>query len=249
MKRSLIALTLIIFLFSNDLFSQNESFLGLSFGYVMPQGTFSSTDFTEEGAGYATSGFLFGFDGAWFPDDYLGIGGSVTFINANIDKGKYKDDFVESLKVKYPDFELPDSTEIKSDLGVWRLVNVMVGPHGTFHAGKFNFDIRALAGFCFVFAPNSQLQIFQNDEQLFSTKRTSKASPNLGFTVGGGIRYAMQNSYVIRFTAEYTGTNATFETTDEILIEDEITAVTSTTDYPINNFYIGLGIAYHFNMY
>ncbi|NOX46570.1 MAG: hypothetical protein GXO89_06285 [Chlorobi bacterium] len=249
MKRGMIIFSFIVFLFSNNLFSQNESFMGLSFGYVMPQGDFASNDFAQEGAGYGTGGFLFGFDGAWFPDDYLGIGGSITFINANIDKSKYKEDVVASIKEKYPDLELPDSTEIKFDLGVWRLVNVMVGPHGTFHTGRFNFDIRALAGFSFVFAPGSQLQIFHKEDQLYSTKRIKKASPNLGFTIGGGIRYALQNSYVIRLTAEYTGTNATFETTDEILVNDEITVVTKETDFPINNFYIGLGIAYHFDMY
>jgi opacity protein-like surface antigen len=249
MKRGIIIFSFIVFSFSNNLFSQNESFMGLSFGYVMPQGDFASNDFSQEGAGYGTNGFLFTFDGAWFPDDYLGIGGSITFINANIDKSKYKDDVVASIAEKYPDLELPDSTEIKFDLGVWRLVNVMVGPHGTFHAGRFNFDLRALAGFSFVFAPGSQLQIFHKEEQLFSTKRIKKASPNLGFTLGGGIRYALQNSYVIRLTAEYTGTNATFETTDEILIDDEITVITKKTDFPINNFYIGLGIAYHFDMY
>ncbi len=249
MKRSLIAITLIIFLISNSLFSQNESFMGLSFGYVMPQGDFASNDFSLEGAGYGTGGFLFSFDGAWFPDDYLGIGGTVTFINANVDKVKYKQDVVDRFHENYPDLIDPDSTEIKFDLGVWRLVNIMVGPHGTFHTGRFNFDVRALVGFSFVFAPGSQLQIFHNEEQLFSTKRIKKASPNLGYTVGGGIRYALQNSYVIRLTAEYTGTNATFETTDEVLIDEEIQVITSKTDFPINNFYIGLGIAYHFDMY
>ena len=249
MKRGLITIGFFVFLFSNNVSAQNESFMGLSFGYVMPQGDFASNDLSQEGAGYGTGGFLFGFDGAWFPDDYLGIGGTVSFINANIDKVKYKEDVVDRFYENHPGIIDPDSTEIKLDLGVWRLVNVMVGPHGTFHAGRFNFDLRALAGFSFVFAPGSQLQIFHKEEQLFSTKRTKKASPNLGFTVGGGIRYALQNSYVIRLTAGYTGTNATFETTDEILIDDEIQVVTSKTDFPINNFYIGLGIAYHFNMY
>ena len=249
MKRGLITIGFIVFLFSNSVSAQNESFMGLSFGYVMPQGDFASNDFSQEGAGYGTGGFLFGFDGAWFPDDYLGIGGTVSFINANIDKVKYKEDVVNRFFENHPDIIDPDSTEIKFDLGAWRLVNVMAGPHGTFHAGRFNFDLRALAGFSFVFAPGSQLQIFHKEEQLFSTKRIKKASPNLGFTVGGGIRYALQNSYVIRLTAEYTGTNATFETTEEILIDDEIQVVTSKTDFPINNFYIGLGIAYHFNMY
>jgi opacity protein-like surface antigen len=249
MKKGIVIIGFIVFLTLNNLSAQNESFIGLSFGYVMPQGDFASKDFSMEGSGYGTSGFLFAFDGAWFPDDYLGIGGSITFINANIDKSKYKEDVTNNFFENNPDIIIPDSTEIKFDLGVWRLVNVMVGPHGTFHAGRFNFDLRALAGFSFVFAPGSQLQIFYKEEQVFSTKRIKKASPNLGFTVGGGIRYALQNSYVIRLTAEYTGTNATFETTDEILIDDEITVVTKKTDFPINNFYIGLGIAYHFDMY
>ena len=252
MKKYLL-LTIIITLLTNNIKSQDENFLSLCVGAALPQGTFASKNFSNESAGYATSGFLFGFDMAWFPDDYLGIGGTVTFVNNNIDKKKYEEDLLKRLLEKYPDLELPDNTEIYFDMSEWRYVNLMIGPNGTFNAGKFNFDLRALTGISFVFPPGTELQIKQSGEQILSTNHEKKVSLNLGFTLGAGIRYALKNNYVIRLIAEYTGTKGTFDVTEDIskeVIGGDITLEPQTrkVDYPVNNIQLGIGIAYHFGL-
>lgn len=74
MNTKLLSLVILLFLFSTNLHSQTESFIGLSFGAALPQGDFASSDFDMDGSGYATTGFIVGFDAALFPDEYLGFG-------------------------------------------------------------------------------------------------------------------------------------------------------------------------------
>jgi hypothetical protein len=77
---------------SINLFSQNESFLGLSFGAAFPQGPFAEKNYDDDQSGYANTGFLFTFDGAIFPDDYLGIGATISYGSNNPDKSQFQDD-------------------------------------------------------------------------------------------------------------------------------------------------------------
>jgi len=73
MKRTAHLCFLIALLLSGEVRSQQESFLGLCFGGAIPQGSFSEDNFKDSTNGYATPGFVFTFDAAWFPDDYLGV--------------------------------------------------------------------------------------------------------------------------------------------------------------------------------
>jgi opacity protein-like surface antigen len=247
-KRSLYLFTILFFLVF-QLKSQDESFVALNVGGAIPQGDFAKNDSVSGGLGYATSGFMFGFDGAFFPDDYLGIGGTITFVNSNIDEGKYKSDLTRHIHEKYPDLEIPDSIVIGYNLGSWRYINIMIGPQGTIRAGNFNIDLRALGGVSFVFQPQSLFQVF-NDEggTLFSRTRSDKAKAGFGYTLGAGIRYEFHNNYIIRLSADYTGTKVSYETIDEITNDNgDIETSTRRTDYSLSNIQIGIGVAYHFD--
>jgi len=79
-------LLLVFFIFSTTSMAQNESFLGLCLGAALPQGVYAEQDFYTEGAGYANTGFLFTFDGAVFPDEYLGFGMTVSYGSNNPNK-------------------------------------------------------------------------------------------------------------------------------------------------------------------
>lgn len=246
MKLKLFPLVILLFIFSTEMKSQSN-FIGLSFGAALPQGDFASDDFSLDGAGYATTGFLVGFDAAVFPDEYLGIGASVTFINGNIDKKKYKEDYIQYFYDKNG-IDLNSVDDFYFDMEVWRIINLMVGPATTFNAGNFNFDARALIGASFVFPPGTQIQ-FKLENREFNTSRQKKASIGFGYSFGAGVRYAMKSGYVLRFTAEYSGTKVSFSTNDDILNEDgNFETITRDVDFPINNIQIGIGIAYNFDL-
>lgn len=248
MKIKLFALTILLFLFAMNLHSQTESFIGLSFGAALPQGDFASSDFDMDGSGYATTGFVVGFDAALFPDEYLGFGATVTFINGNIDKKKYKEDYLQYIYDEYGE-DLSEKEDFYFDMEVWRVINLMVGPTGTINTGSFNFDVRALIGASFVFPPGTEIQFKLDNGREFNTFREKKASIGFGYDLGVGIRYAMKSGYVLRFTADYSGTKVNFDINDEIKYDNgDVEMITRSVDFPISNIQLGIGIAYNFEL-
>lgn len=229
--------------------AQNESYLGLCLGGAIPQGVYSDKDYNADAAGYANTGFLFSFDGALFPDDYLGIATTVTYGSNNPDKEKYKQDLTNDVLERYPELvEYQD--QIYFDYGVWRYLNIHVGPAITFPAGSFNFDLKAVAGLSLAWAPEQQFQVTWDQDKSFSRKVDDKAVPTLGFTVGTGIRYAMRKGYVLRIIAEYTNCKPTMEVTEDVLTSIIEGSEISTREFemPIKNIHVGIGIAYNFEL-
>ena len=248
MKRVLFP-ALFFILLTGASMAQNQSFMGLCLGTTIPQGTYAEKDFYKEGAGYANTGFLFTFDGAIFPDDYLGIGATVAYGSNNPDKDQYKADIIKDFTTRYPDLEYnPD--DIYFDFGVWRYLNLHAGPAFTVGAGSFNFDFRALAGATLAWAPNQLFQMNLPNEGNFSRKVNDKAVTTLGFTLGTGFRYQFNNGYVIRLTDEYSGSKPTMEVTEDILESINNDQEVTTTQYkmPIKNIQIGFGVAYNFEL-
>jgi opacity protein-like surface antigen len=251
MKSKNLELLVISFLTVMTSAAQNESFLGLCLGAAIPQGVYAEKDFYTDEAGYANTGFLFSFDGTIFPDDYLGIGATVTYGSNNPDKEQYKQDFNNDLLERYPNLDIEDIEEnLYFDFGVWRYLNFHAGPAITVAAGDFNFDVKALAGLSLAWAPQQEFQIKLSEEETFSRKVEDKAVATLGFTVGAGMRYALKGGYVLRFIAEYTNCKPTMEVNEDILssIEEQSEITTREVEMPIKNIHLGIGIAYNFEI-
>lgn len=236
--------------FINQTIAQNESFLGLTLGSALPQGTYAEKEYKTEGAGYANPGFLFTFDGAIFPDDYMGIGATVTYGSNNPDKKQYKEDLTNDVLERYPDLE-EFKGSISFDYGVWKYLNFHVGPAVTIPAGPLNFDLRLLGGLSLAWAPDQNFQIFdENEEQVFSRAMNEKAIPTLGFTAGAGIRYALKGGYVLRFIAEYSNCKPTITTTESVVdaIAEDTEPIEIETAMPIKNVQLSFGISYNFEL-
>lgn len=236
---------------SSHVQGQNESFLGLTFGTAIPQGTYAETDFKTEGSGYAQTGFLFTFDGTIFPDDYLGISATVTYGSNNPDKKKYKEDLRNDVYERYPEIgELEDS--LIFDYGVWRYLNFHIGPAVTFRAGPVNFDLRLLGGLSLAWAPDQNFQIYSGpEEQVFARDVQEKAVPTLGFTAGAGVRYELKGGYVLRFIAEYSNCKPTMTISESVIdaiVAGETEVGETDVAMPIKNVQISIGIAYNFEL-
>ena len=233
----------------NLLKAQNESFLGLTLGAALPQGSFAENDFGNPESGYAKTGFLFTFDGALFPDDYLGIGATVTYGSNNPDKEQYKTDLIADLLDRHPDLE-DYADDIYFDYGVWRYLNFHAGPNFTVNAGSFNFDFRALAGLSLAWSPDQLVQININEEETFSRKIDEKAVPTLGYTVGTGIRYSLSSGYTFRIIAEYSNCKPKYDLVESFDLDGDGNLDIETTEVstPFKNVQIGIGIAYNFEI-
>lgn len=234
---------------------QQENFLGLCFGGAIPQGSFSDEDFSNKTNGYADPGFLFSFDAAWFPDDYLGVGATVTYASNNPDKTQYLADFknaiLDTISFSDPDLAEILDTSIVVDYGVWKYLNFFVGPNLTFPAGNFNFDLRLMGGITFAWKPYQTIDINYPEEGSFSRKIEDKAVPALGYSIGAGIRYAFKSGYVLRFIAEYANSKPTFEYLTKVTYNQENESFDVETDeaqMPIKNIHLGIGIAYNFEL-
>ena len=255
MKRFVYFTILMSIFLGVDVKGQQENFLGLCFGGAIPQGSFSDDDFTNKTNGYANTGFLFSFDAAWFPDEYLGVGATVTFASNNPDKTQYMSDFknsiMDSISLNDPDLAELINESIVLDYGVWKYLNFFVGPNVTFPAGNFNFDLRLMGGVSFAWKPYQTIDINYPEEGSFSRKIEDKAVPALGYSVGGGIRYAFKSGYVLRFIAEYANCKPTFEYITKVSYNEEEESFDAETDeiqMPIKNIHLGIGIAYNFEL-
>jgi hypothetical protein len=250
MKKAVFSSLLIIFLVG-QLKSQQESFLGLCFGGAIPQGSFSEDNFKDSTNGFANTGFVFTFDAAWFPDDYLGIGATVTFASNNPDKTKYLEDLEQSIISNNPVIGEFLIDNIVLDYGVWKYLNLFVGPNFTYPAGNFNFDFRAMGGVSFAWKPYTTIDINYPEEGSFSRKIEDKAVPTLGFSVGLGVRYALKSGYVLRVIGEYANCKPTFDYIDKVTYNqdtDNFETSTQQVEMPIKNIHVGIGIAYNFGL-
>ena len=250
-QKYLLYIAVFIFLF-NNVSAQDESFLGISLGAAIPQGKFAEKEAVREGYGYAETGFMFAFDAAWFPDDYLGIGATVTYASNNPDKEKYLDDVKNDIIMNYPLLgEFIDSNFI-FDYGVWKYLNIYIGPTVTVPAGRFNFDLRVLAGLTLAWQPDQSINATYESGSTFSRKINSKPVPTIGYSAGVGVRYAFQSGFVLRVMADYANSKPTFKITETTLdIEgEEIEPIVTTREVamPIKNIHVGIGIAYNFEL-
>ena len=249
MKRKYLLYIAVVILFINNVSAQDENFLGIAVGAAIPQGKFADTTYGE-GNGYAGTGFMFAFDAAWFPDDYLGIGATVTYASNNPDKKKYLQDVKNEIIQDYPNLgEFIDSNFI-FDYGVWKYLNIYVGPTVTVPVGYFNFDFRVLAGLTLAWQPNQTINATYESGSTFSRKITPKPVPTIGFSAGIGVRYAFRSGFVLRVMTDYANSKPTFETTDIALDSEgmELEEVTREVQMPIKNFHVGIGIAYNFEI-
>jgi len=251
MKRTNVLLAALLIFLISGLKGQDYNFLSLCVGGALPQGNFSENNFSDSTNGFANNGFMFSFDAAWFPDDYIGIGATVTFASNNPDKQKYMDDLKSSIIINYPEPDNFPSDSINLDYGVWKYLNFFIGPNFTYPLGKFNFDLRVMAGLSLVWKPSQTIQINFPETNSFSHKAEDKPVPALGYSIGGGIRYAFKSGYVIRVIAEYANTKPTFDIIDNITWnpeEETFNAIEKEIAIPIKNIHLGIGIAYNFEL-
>lgn len=214
-----------------------RSYLGLSFGASMPSEEFAKKSLAEDG-GYALTGFVIEFSGAYVFDYYLGIAGTFTFSSNTIDRNQLEQDLIDAITGPIP----PEIEDVTFNHGAWMYSNLMVGPFFTIPIAFMNLDFRAVAGLSVLLSPPWDLTVTTTEETYWTSRSGSTAS--FAFMLGTGIRFHINSNYSIRVSGDYFHSKPTF-TVDE---ESAVGGATgkSTYDMSVGTINLNLGIAYKF---
>lgn len=225
---SLIILTLLSFTIRAQ-----DNYMSLSFGASKPLNCFAMTDdiLTD---GYAHTGFMADYSGAYYPLKYLGFAGNIRFSTNGINFEEAQSDLLALIPV------MTDTLNTSLEMGVWNTVSLAVGPQFTITSGDFNFDIFLLGGFDVVAGPKMDLTAeLTSGEYFYTTLESQKLS--LGFETGASIRYFFSGGTGIRIFSTYQQTSAKGELRKELdSIDDDIQKSDYKTSIQMINFGIGL---------
>lgn len=181
----------------------NKSYVGLNAGASFALGDFGKTDYYNNRAGFAKTGFHAALDGAYFfGGGVVGVAGQVAFT----DNGRLKADDLAKIGAGFTDgFGVAEST-LRSD-NRYRRLTAMVGPTFLLPLGsdKLKLEVRGLVGLVHsISTPTYTVQLEDNDQTLL--KQTSSTSTVFGYQAGLGLHYALTDHLGVVLRADYLGT-------------------------------------------
>jgi len=238
MKRiALVLITVIFSLYTNA----QDSFMSISMGASIPFGDYASTN-KILGSGYAGTNFVLNFDGSYILIPFVGIGGTFSFGSNYTDTDALKKQVANIFQELYPTYPIPIDSDIEVTLGPWRYVNLMFGPQFSFPLVVLQLDIRALGGVSFVMPPDRELSITTAEGDYFSSQQGQLV--NLGYLIGGGLRFGMRGATSFRISADYYHSKPTLEIENEFLKDNDIKI--QEYDMSINTLHVAIGLAFNF---
>lgn len=222
-----------------------QSFASISFGAVLPQGSYASTDGLDN-SGYARTGGAIKFDAAYFPVSYVGIGGSFSFGSNFANRDSLLQDMILYIEETASSIiDIPEDAEVIYGSGFWNYINLFIGPNFSFRpAQRLYFDFRALAGGTILRSPDQELRINFDGTEIFS--RTSRNKLAFGFTAGAGMRFKLNSALALRLSADYFQSRARFEYSFDLFqgVAEDVPPI--STDFPVRTVEITAGLAYSF---
>ena len=149
---------------------------------------FSKPKFLEE--------ILIEYTGLYLLTDFFGIGGNIKFSSNNLNS-KLR----ERLEEEIPD-DLPlDSLAITTNLGMWKQIALMVGPHFTIPVSKINIDAYAMAGINFVMPPKMEISAVIDNE--WYLRNFSGNTVSYAVDLGIAMRFHLNEDYSLRLYSSY----------------------------------------------
>lgn len=191
-----VKLTIGLFMLLSCLIKAQDNYMALSFGGGIPMGDFAkSTDIYSHG--YANTGFMADYSGAYYPIDYIGIAGSARFTSNLLKQDEVRRDLFALL----PD-GTPDDPNARLDIGKWDVISFTFGPQFTYPTSFVDIDIYALVGLNIVNSPKMELQVQDSGGDLVETSLTSQ-SARFGWDAGINLRFKLSESSGIRVFVGY----------------------------------------------
>lgn len=190
----------ILLVFIAALTHAQSNYMALSFGGGFPMADFaSSTDIYTHG--YANTGFMADYSGAYYIYDYVGFAGNIRF-TSNLLK---EDEVRRDLRALLPE-DLPADIPTRLDVGRWDVISLTVGPQFSYPAGRVEFDAYFLVGLNVVSPPLLELTVEPTPGEYISTKLSSQ-NARFGWDAGINIRFNLSETSGLRFFVGYQHTS------------------------------------------
>ncbi len=222
-----------------------QSYASISFGASLPLGDYGSTGDLSS-SGYARTGGAIKFDGAYFPISYFGIGGTFSFGSNYAVRDSLLQDVITYIEETASSIiEIPEDAEILYGSGFWNYINLFIGPDLSLRASqRLYFDIRALAGFTFLRAPDQELRINFDNTEIYS--RTSRNTLAFGYTAGAAVRFKLNSELALRVGVDYFQSRSKYEYTFDLFqgVAEDVPPL--HTDFPVRTLEVTAGLAYSF---
>jgi hypothetical protein len=222
----------------DEVSTKAKNYISLFGGLSNPLSNFSSTNYSNNSAGYAKKGVTIGLDGADY--FYKNLAFAVTFSYQDQGELNYTD--VQNLSNSYNVSFGKNQTTITA-VNRYQNINLMGGPQYSFLYKKFTIDLRASAGFVKSISTPSLAIVFDYSTNTNATLNQLSSSA-LAFAYGGsvGLRYSLGDSWDIGLKANYINS-------DGIKIENSNNTGTVgrfVTKQPITEIQTTLGITLKF---
>lgn len=194
----------IVFITLVALTQAQTNYMALSFGGGFPMADFAkNTDiFTH---GYANTGFMADYSGAYYVYDYVGFAGNVRF-TSNLLK---EDEVRRDLSALLPE-DMPADLPTRLDVGRWDVISLTVGPQFSYPTARVEFDAYFLVGLNIVNAPTLELTVERAPDDYVSTKLSSQ-NAQFGWDAGINIRFNLSETSGLRFFLGYQHTSVSGE--------------------------------------
>jgi hypothetical protein len=221
-----------------------QNFASISFGASIPMGDYGTTgDLASNG--YARPGGAIKFDAGYFPNSYLGIGGSFAFGSNYSMRDSLLTDLISHVEESTPSIgEIPEDS-IAYGSGFWNYINLFIGPHFSVRASqRLYVDFRILGGLSILRPPDQELVINVDGAQIYSAASNNKLS--YGFMAGAGIRYELKSNLALKMETGYTLARSKFDYTFGLLkgISEDIPGIES--QFWVTAMEFSMGLAYSF---
>jgi opacity protein-like surface antigen len=210
MKKNFTLLSAIfLLLFSLNVKAQDEdkpvakSYMSFIGGLSWPNGSFGSTNYSDNASGFAKRGTTFGLDFGVYLYKNLALGILASYQ----DQGELSAVDAQNLANGYNSSFFKDQTSVTT-LGRYTNFNLMVGPQYTFLYKKFALDLRADAGLLKNLT-SPTLQIIFDYSSNSGQTYNQLSSGSLTFAYGGsaGLRYSLSDSWDVGLKFIYVDSN------------------------------------------
>jgi hypothetical protein len=199
---SAILITLFLFSFKasaqddNPQAKSNLTFLG---GISTPLSNFGQANYSNNSAGFAKAGPIFGLDAAIYLYKNLAIGITASFQ----DQGELDFNDVTALANGYNTSFAKDLTNVTA-VDRYESINLMAGPQYTFLYKKFTLDLRASAGIIkSISTPYTTINFDNSTSATATFYQLNSTGTAVAYGGSVGLRYSLGDSWDVGIKANY----------------------------------------------
>lgn len=178
----------------------NNSFVGIRFGAVLPMGEFASHEFGT--GGYALLGKSFGGEAAWFVTPKLGFGVDFSMNSFEFASGYYAEDFKENS---------PEYISVDMLSGPYKLTTYMAGAYYKITISpKLRTSLKLMGGLFDARTPDQLYGVNAFMAGRLNFWKTSTSDQKFTFLTGASFEYKLYEQVSILLQADFTVAQADF---------------------------------------